>query len=228
MNLDKVLPHYVRKTYTERLFFGKYCYKVVLEVDKTQLILDHTRNRDRLVWRRTTYTNSLKLLTLLKKELLLIAGENCRTRQEWLKISFFTNDKNHVDAIIDKFARQILEISFPANQAHVDFLSKNRKVLVRERLFNDRYKYKVYINPYNMRTERFRPVAEFLEHFDKTRYDVNNILRDFWSPYTHSINSLGWTVAVYFKDLEDLMMFQLRFTDDIMKIEEIVLVRDLK
>ena len=79
-----------------------------------------------------------------------------------------------------------------------------------------------------MRTERFRPVAEFLEHFDITRYDVNNILRDFWSPYTHSINSLGWTVAVYFKDLEDLMMFQLRFTDDIMKIEEIVLVRDLQ
>jgi hypothetical protein len=39
--------------------------------------------------------------------------------------------------------------------------------------------------------------------------------------------SIGWTAAVYLNDAGDLMMFQLRFDEDIMKIEEAVLIDNL-
>jgi hypothetical protein len=38
---------------------------------------------------------------------------------------------------------------------------------------------------------------------------------------------IGWTAAIYLNDPSDLMMFQLRFDDDIMKIEEAVLIDNL-
>jgi hypothetical protein len=77
---------------------------------------------------------------------------------------------------------------------------------------------------YTLRESRYNEVKEYLENISD--YGLNGTMHDFFNTNFNN-KRIGWTAAVYLNDPSDLMMFQLRFDDDIMKIEEAVLIDNL-
>lgn len=227
MNFDEVkLPQGFQAKYIGKKFYGKYYCKLVLKIDpllikKTNVSTGHTR------WARMgSYTNRFELLDRLVKDVKkLILNDDCRFRSEGKNISIFTNDVADLNLIIEKMPVNFSELYMPINNNHTEVLSNHRSVVVRNSLFDKKYKFKIYMKPYyELRENRYNHIKEYLENVSD--YGLNGTMHDFFNT-EHNSRRIGWTAAVYLNDPSDLMMFQLRFDDYIMKIEEAVLIDNL-
>jgi len=227
MNFDEVnLPQGIQAKYIGKKFYGKYYCKLVLKIDpllikKTNVSTGHVR------WARMgTYTNRAELLGKLVKEVKkLILNDDHRFRAEGKNISIFTNDVADLNSIIEKMPTNFCELYMPINNNHTEVLSKHRSVVVRNSLFDKKYKFKIYMkSDYNLRESRYKDVKLYLENIND--YGLNSTMHDFFNT-EYSSRRIGWTAAVYLNDPSDLMMFQLRFDDDITKIEEAILIANL-
>lgn len=226
MNLDNIkLPAQVITKHLTRLYYGKYMYKLILEIDRSKLV----KSENRTQWYRAYpyYPNRLSLVNQLVTDIKSsVTNNDYMIRAESMKVGFFTNDGNDVTALIEKMPNRVHTLEKPVNANHADVVNQYRKVLVRNSLFEKEYKFKIYMrNDYRYRENRFSALREYLEN-SQMDWKVNSNLRLFFESRIHP-NKLGWTSAVYLKTADDLMMFQLRFNDDIWKIEEAMLVSEL-
>lgn len=210
--------------YIQRKWYGKYIFKLVVEVDRSKLV--KTPKNHSFHWTYAKYANSYQLAQELIKEITgLVTNSDYRLRREGTRISFFTNSEDNIKVIVDQYKDRVLEIDRPLNENHVQVIEQHRKVVVRKNLFLDQYKFKVYMNnSWAHRADRYSHLKEFLSNLDD--YEINHILRDFFESQK-SPNRLGYTIAVYLNSPENLMMFQLRFNNEITKVEEAVLLSDL-
>jgi hypothetical protein len=113
----------------------------------------------------------------------------------------------------------------PVNNNHTEVLTNHRSVVVRNSLFDKKYKFKIYMKPYyELREARYNNIKEYLENISD--YGLNSGMYQFFNT-GFSARRIGWTAAVYLNDPSDLMMFQLKFDDYIMKIEEAILIDNL-
>lgn len=227
MNFDEVkLPVGFQAKYIGKKFYGKYYCKLVLKLDpllikKTNVSTGHNK------WARIgTYTNRIELLGKLVKEVKkLILNDDHRFRAEGKNISIFTNDVKDLNSIIEKMPSNFCELYMPINSNHAEVLNNHRSVVVRNSLFDKKYKFKIYMKPYyELRENRYNHIKEYLENVSD--YGLNAAMYQFFNT-GFSSRRIGWTAAVYLNDPSDLMMFQLRFDDDIMKIEEAILIDNL-
>jgi len=227
MNFDEVkLPQGFQAKYIGKKFYGKYYCKLVLKLDpllikKTNVSTGHVR------WARMgMYSNRFELLGKLVKEVkTLMLNDDHRFRSEGKNISIFTNDVSDLNSIIEKMPTNFCELYMPINNNHTEVLSNHRSVVVRNSLFDKKYKFKIYMrSDYKLRESRYKDVRLYLENVND--YGLNNTMHDFFNTEYNS-RRIGWTAAVYLNDPSDLMMFQLRFDDDITKIEEAVLIDNL-
>jgi len=226
MNLDNfAVPTNIAVNYIQKKYYDKYFYKLVLNVDQTKLIKDD-KNR----WRGlnyTLYSNRFALVNNLIKDIeASIVDDDYRFRSEGITVSVFTNSEANIIKLITDLPDRAASLYRPLNTAHIDMVENHKKVLVRNSLFEKQYKFKVYLKPsWTERESRFKEVKEWLTE-SKLDYGINGALNKYF--YTNkSMRGLGYTIAVYFNDPQDLMMFQLRFNDKILKIEEAVLLSEL-
>jgi hypothetical protein len=227
MNFDEVkLPQGFQAKYIGKKFYGKYYCKLVLKIDpllikKTNVSTGHNR------WARIgMYSNRFELLGKLVKEVkTLMLNDDYRFRAEGKNISIFTNDVTDLNVIIEKMPVNFYELYMPINNNHTEVLSNHRSVVVRNSLFDKKYKFKIYMkSDYKLRESRYKDVKLYLENVHD--YGLNGTMHDFFKTEYNS-RRIGWTAAIYLNDPSDLMMFQLRFDDDITKIEEAVLIDNL-
>lgn len=226
MNLDESkIPAGCKVKYIKKMYYSKYIYKLTLEIDKAKLI--KTNN---MAWRNirhASYSNRFQLVNELVNELKpVIKDDNYRIRAENCKVSFFTNNVDDVNSVILKFPGGVTELEKPMNTNHAEIIDKFRKVVVRQTLFDKKYKFKVYLRyGFDLRENRYKDVQEFLQNLD-SNWGINHTLDRFFNTKA-STRHVGYTAAVYLNNTEDLMMFQLRFNNDINKIEEAILLNEL-
>jgi hypothetical protein len=223
MKLDQLkIPEKIEINYIQKKYYNKYFYKLVLKVDESQLIKDRT-NR----YYKIQYTNRFSLLNqLLKKIDQAVLDDDYRVRSEGITVSLFTNSEKNIEKIVNNLTPHVMSLFGPLNSAHVDVIENHKKVLVRNSLFEKKYKFKVYLRPsWEQRENRFTEFKEWLEN-SNSDYSINGCLNQCFNT-NKSMRSIGYTAAIYFNSTEDLMMFQLRFNDKILKIEEAVLLSDL-
>ncbi len=226
MSLDNLqIPSTCKVKYTQRMYYKKYIYKLIFEVDKAKLIKSTAKTY--YYTKYASYTNRKQLVDDLLKQIAKYAkNDDCRIRSESVRVSFFTNDIKDVESLILNMHNRLIEIERPVNDNHVEILDNFRKVVVRSSLFEQEYKFKIYLRyDFKMREIRYQPVQQFLENLDG-KWGVNSTLRRFFNT-TMTGRHLGYTAAVYLDNAEDLMMFQLRFNEDILKIEEAMLLSSL-
>lgn len=222
---DLIVPKGCKVKYTQKMYYSKYIYKMVFEIDRSKLIKSEVQS-----WRSIRnyhYTNRLALIHDLLKELKKnIKNDDYRIRAENCSISLFTNSLDDINQLITSFSKNAIELYRPLNEQHVEVMDKFRKVVVRQSLFNKDYKFKIYLRfSFELRENRYKDVREFLENLDG-EWAVNHILDRFFHTKMGG-RHLGYTAAVYLNKVEDLMMFQLKFNNDINKIEEAILLSEL-
>ena len=227
MNFDEVkLPQGVHAKYIGKKFYGKYYCKLVLKIDSS-LIKQSKMSTGTVRWSRMgVFTNRGELLGKLVKQVKShITNDDYRFRAEGKNISIFTNDVTDINLIIENMPASFCELYMPINNNHTEVLSNHRSVVVRNSLFDKKYKFKIYMKPYyELREARYSNVKEYLENISD--YGLNSGMYQFFNT-EFSSRRIGWTAAVYLNDPSDLMMFQLKFDDDIMKIEEAILIDNL-
>lgn len=229
MYLDNIKFSALTKiNFIQRKWYGRYIFKAVVEVDKTKLKINDRSSNSNLYWNwnKNHYSNGASLLAITCNEIDDLLGKgNHRLRSEGLTVSVFTNDENNIRLLSEHYGARLKSIDKPVSDEHVAVIEKHKKVVVRKTLFENQYRFKVYLKyNWDQRIGRYHEVQEFLKNYEN--YSVNSALKQFF--YTEkNARNLGQTVAVYFSNPEDLMMFQLKFNNDILKIEESVLLSDL-
>lgn len=228
MNLDKfVIPNHVDINYIQKKYYNKYLYKLLLTVDRLKLVKEETKS-----WSRATnymnYSNRFQLINEIVKDIKTHVSEDddYRIRAENITIAVFTNSEEIITKLITELSSRVTALYRPLNFAHIDLIENHNKVLVRHSLFEHQYKFKVYLKPsWEQREKRFKEFKDWLSE-SNLNYGINTALNQYFNT-SRSMRSIGYTTAVYFNDPEDLMMFQLRFNNQILKIEEAVLLSEL-
>jgi hypothetical protein len=235
MNFDEVkLPVNKTPKFVGKKFYDRYFCKLVLRIDESKLKKAKFEGSSNNAWgsyssswsRYRSFDNRSTLLGSLVKDIKkILTNDDYRLRAEGKHISVFTNDVTDLNALMDKLPLHFNQIEMPINSNHSTVLDRHRAVVVRTSLFDKKYKFKIYMKPhFELRENRYNDVKLFLETI--TDYGLNGTMHSFFNTNIRT-RSLGWTAAVYLNDPGDLMMFQLRFNNDIQKIEEAVLISSL-
>jgi hypothetical protein len=222
MNLS--IPKDVKQYFIEKKYYKKYFYKICLKVDESLI-----KPKATFFSYRTQFAVHDAQKSLLREIAgLPVADAECRIRSEGRSISVFTNDLGFIEQIFDKLSHRVEEFHSPINDEHQKVLDQNIRIRVRKRLFENSFRYKVYlINRWQLTSDSFRDVKEWLEgieNVDNSRWAVNKSLQ---RNFNESKFFRGYTPAMYLNEPEDLMMCQMRFHSDIQYIEEAVLISSL-
>lgn len=227
MNFDELkLPANKKPKYIGKKFYDKYFCKLVLQIDDSKLKTTKIDSGFYSSWRYRSYDNRSTLLaSLVKNVKKILTNDDYRLRAESKYLSVFTNEVADLNALMDQLPSHFKLIEMPINSNHSTVLDRHRAVVVRNSLFDKKYKFKIYMKAdFGLREKRYSDVKLYLENI--SNYGLNNTMDRFFNSNLRFRN-LGWTAAVYLNDPSDLMMFQLRFNNDIQKIEEAVLISSL-
>lgn len=223
MNL--LIPNYVKQFSIERKYYKKYFYKIVLKVDDSKIKPGVPR-----IYHPYGFSALYSARQDLIKEIaaLPIQDADCKIRSESRWVSVFTNDTAFIELLFKDLGHRIHEYHRPISDNHKEVVDENRRIRVRQRLFENQFKYKVYFSQdWKLRSDKYSDVKLWLaglDNIDGTRYAVNKTLRQY---FNNSAGYKGYTAAVYLNDPEDLMMCQMRFHNEIDYIEEAVLISSL-
>jgi hypothetical protein len=226
MNLDNLtFPAGVGVEYIQKKYFGRYIYKMVMYFDELN---------DRKIKRRSINYNlgsSRRSHLEVKKLIRSIVHDkktNFRLRIEGNIVSFFTNDTDHIRRLATDVPDKILKFEKPFNDAHKEILENKSQIIVRKSLFAKKFKYKIHLkSSKSHRESRYAEVKSYVKSISNLEYGANSTLEDYWNPKKLA-RYLGWSISLYLNHMEDIMMFRLKFDDLIWKIEEVVLIDELK
>lgn len=233
--MEQIINSCSNLKYTEKMFFSKYIYKVILEPSIDVDVPVPSINNQSTWPSRFRFTHiqramSRQLAVLFKQQIVdSLIDVDYRVRVEGKTVRFYTNSDYAIQLFLNKFSKNIIEIHCPYNENHKTIIATDRKIRVREQLFDGNFKFKVTFKPtWQMREQRFPEIREWLDELGETgqRWSPNYILGRFlYSNKPH--RELGWTVAVYLNDEHDLFLCRLKFHNIIKSVEEAILIKDL-
>ena len=225
LTMKLAIPKSVKQYSIERKYYKKYFYKIVLKVDESKIKpgvprIYHPYGFSALFAARQDLLNEIVALP--------IADADCKIRSEYRYVSVFTNDTDFIELLFKDLGHRITEYHSPVSDSHKEVVDQNRRIRVRQRLFENEFKYKVYFSQdWKHRADGYSDVKNWLdslENTNNTRWSVNSTLRQYFNA---TPGYKGYTAAVYLNEPEDLMMCQMRFHSEIQYIEEAVLISSL-
>jgi hypothetical protein len=237
MKLDDIkLPAGVKVKFIQKQYYKKYFFKLLLQIDTSTVPSTSAPFISKSYWasplerQRSSYEIRRRQNSLANKIKTLLVNHDAKFRSEHTDIAVFFNDEEVLKILVDGVKDRIIEFHRPLNEAHKDVLDQNRRIRVRKTLFEEQFKFKVYLtNSWKVREKRYADFREWLqdmEDADGNRWATNSTLTRMFDP-KYTLRAMGYTVAIYLNDPEDLMMCQLKFNDQIQYIEEAVLLSEL-
>lgn len=223
--MSLLIPKHIKQFSIERKYYKKYFYKIVLKVDESKLKPGVPR-----IYHPFGFSALYAARQDLIKEIadLPIQDADCKIRSESRCVSVFTNDVKFIELLFKNLNHRITEYHRPVSEEHKEVVDQNRRIRVRQRLFENQFKYKVYFSQdWRLRNDKYSDVKLWisgLENTNETRWAVNKTLEQY---FNGTPGYKGYTAAVYLNDPEDLMMCQMRFHNEIEYIEEAVLISSL-
>jgi hypothetical protein len=234
MNLDNVtIPTGVDVRFIQKKFYNKYIYKLEFNTKLPKMSMAAASGNKYSYYVRSSTAPIRQLTQQLANTIeRIITDKDCRFRVECNSLTFFTNNEQDVIKLIASNTEKLVAVYRPSSQEHINTIELNKRIRVRNILFDNRFKYKVYLgNIYKMKETKFAEIkawAEVTENPDGTRWGTNGNLHRYLNlKPDEQGRGIGWTIAVFLNEPEDLMMFQLRFHNYISYIEEAVLLSEL-
>ena len=149
---------------TNRKFYGKWLYKITLNLRGCTMLRLHTINAikdfcngpepdvDRYRYKLEHWRNREEILSLCE---FLESYDKALyfTRVEHNSIDLYTNDLDFYNTAAIKFALQLKHCFEPSDES-ADLLNLNKNCITVKKLPKDRYNYRVYLLPHKMSNDR--------------------------------------------------------------------------
>lgn len=187
---------------TTRLFYGKFPYKAVMTHEAFDVDEYYGNMRKMLQWLKTLPKNDYQM-------------------RHDKKIQLFFKKRKDLEYVADKFGKWVTQVHEPLNKKHYEYLIQNKDTITRNKLFWNRYPYKI---TFGCHTDIDKAVAWFENFFaerDPQRFRFGSSLhqlireKETWRTY--------WCNPVlYLTEQDDVMLCKLALSSHIIKIESAV------
>lgn len=227
----KQLPNY---KIARKLYYKKYpiCVRFY---SSTENRYDNFSSEN---WRRDLYRYG-EITRWIKRN----ATFDYRTRHD-CHLAVYLPDLDAFNLVWSRYRQEIETIEAPASEEHNDTMISDLSITVREKLFYNKYRYKVSSYLYRSQMDKWIELLELCESsFDENSYKLNPTLKNYiqnkmteqemqklapsslfrmrrWIPYSG-------TATVYLKEYDDVCTLHLVFKDIITETSKIILTTEL-
>ena len=171
----------LKKKTTKRKFYGKWLYKITINApgigilrskspSEVVLFLKSANTTDqRYYHNNSTIAKAINNQAQLSSICLFIKDIDpiqFAKRIEQQSVDFYTNDKNLYNEFCDKFMDAIIHHFEPDENSIALF--KNQYTIVAKKLPHDRFKYRVYLKPHNLKND-IDSKKQFLDWIDNQK-----------------------------------------------------------
>jgi hypothetical protein len=232
MNSDQK-PKKVSVINTARLFFNKFPYKIVFELDKSLLV----RSNNRISYRGSVWSNlsSIRSDLIRRIKYKIPEGVEHRGRAEDIRYSLFIDDHAVFENILDTMKDYVVEVSMPTNETHLQLMKDNHRIRVRPTLFLKKYRFKVNIkSTWDNTFTDFAELRDWLDNLkhedDVDRWELGGSLRRMFRDIGKNISRYRYVnsaYSIYLSDEEDVMMLQLWLNNYYDSAEKVVLISEI-
>tara|TARA_B100000989_G_scaffold143392_1_gene106851 strand:- start:3642 stop:4247 length:606 start_codon:yes stop_codon:yes gene_type:complete len=193
---------------TTKLFYGKFPYKAVLVNEGFDMDRYYGDMRAMIEWLRKMKKSEYQM-------------RHARTIQIFFKKR---KDLEHVANTYGKWVKQVFE---PFNKKHYEHLMQNKDCITRNRLFWNRYPYKITFGAHTDMQKSIDWFSNFFTEKDPNRFRYGSTLsqllkeKERWRSY--------WCNPVlYLTEHDDVMLCKLALNHHIVKIETAVTFKDFR
>lgn len=199
----------LHKHNTNRLFYNKYPYKIVISLNKQCLY-----RRYNLKIPKILYDNGIHIQDSVLKN---IDDYNIRYRLESNHLSVFLTDKQVFDRLTKELSKSILEVWEPQTQDQLELLLTRKKIILVDKLPHRCYKHKLYLKKIPLENKRY--IFSWLKTFPKNNFKISKTTE------RYLLGNVYWTSNPFIlvKDDQLLTLVCLKLNDFIDKREEYVL-----
>jgi hypothetical protein len=190
--------------YTQKLYFGKFCYKICVEV----------RAHTSYWWQIPTCVQDV--VTWCEKNLPVNTYKVQRRRQTWDEnnnlaswhVCVYCGDMNIRDQVLQHFGSQVVRMSQPLDDQHKQNLTVKNVIQIRDSLIFNKFRHAVYF-----KYDRSGKLLSWLKNYfqDNPKAKVSGNL---------------WWVKVYMTDDLDVTSLQLSWPDQIDYVKTVRLLRE--
>lgn len=231
MSSDKK-PKKVSVINTAKLFFNKFPYKIVFELDRSLLVV----NTGRVNYRGSVWSNlsSVRADLIRRVKNKIPEGMDHRGRAEDLRYSLFIDDISVFENLTTVMKDWVVEVSMPSNETHLQLMKDNHRIRVRKTLFLKKYRFKVNIkSTWDNTFHDFVELRDWLDNLahedDVDRWEPSSSLRRMFRDIDKKLSRYRYvnsTYSIYMNDEEDVMMLQLWLNKHYDSAEKVVLISE--
>lgn len=217
----------VNITFTEHILYKKYLYKVILMPPKDRI--------KRTIYLATIYRR-MKNLYRDTVNWKTIESDQYYYGYPQGKISFFLVDSKGYDYLRKNYKKDIIKLSQPMNEEHLEMLKNGPKTLFRKKLFYNKFRVAIRLKfAYDYDTKkrkRFSPEWNKLKKIIVKSFKAQG--RTDGVDYKINVGDSGYgysnrlSVSILLKDPKDAVILRFKYEEYIRKIETIVLLSELR
>lgn len=193
---------------TTKLFYSKFPYKAVLVSEGFDLDFYYEDMRKMIEWLKTQNKENYQM-------------RHART------IQMFFKKRKDLEYIINNHGKWVKEVYEPYNKKHYEYLMDNKDCITRNRLFWNRYSYKITFGAHTNMEKSIDWFLNFFTEKDPSRYrfgsSLNSLLKEKERWRTYWCNPV-----LYLTDHDDVMLCKLALNHHIIKIESAVTLDQFK
>lgn len=193
---------------TTRLFYSKFPYKAVLVNEGFDIDKYYGDMRKMIQWLRKIKKSEYQM-------------RRART------IQLFFKKRKDLEYAINHYGEWVQQVFEPYNKKHYEYLMNNKDCVTRNRLFWNRYSYKITLGTHNNVQKAIGWFENFFTERDPSRFrfgaSLNQLIneKEAWRSY--------WCNPVlYLANHDDVMLCKLALSDHIFKIETAITFNEFK
>jgi hypothetical protein len=198
----------MNKKHTTKLFYKKYPFKlaVVRKVMKTDpdyyqgWTVDNARE-----WLRDNGIDDYKMYNR-------IINKRARKNPIIIRSSLFIKTRAEFEKCLAAWKANVVEITTPYKDEHIQFLTANTEIIIRQKLIYKKFRYVIVIK----------------RHWQEDLSDFENWLNDNFTRETAKYTTSGWWPKLYLQNDNDLVLLKLAYGEKISKLSIVYTIDELE
>jgi hypothetical protein len=187
----------MEKLYTSKLFYKKYPFKILIVRTYCKTDPDYHTG-----WTVQNAKNWLGEQTINHRMYNQVISKNKKKGIKIIRSSIFVKSRAEFEKCIDKWKADVFAVTSPYKDEHIQFLTENTEVSIRQKL--------VY--------KKFRYIITIKKHWREDIQDFEDWINANFTRDNAKYVTNGWWPRLYLRDENDLVLLKLAYDEKISKL----------